>query len=157
MEFIRLKTTLEIKKEIDKYNDMFTRHIDTRVCNIHDYAEKLYTYALNYKIVKNGKEMGFFSFYMNDFATKYAYLTLIVVLPENRSDGIGSSALQYIYKKCVENGFNILKLEVDKTNEAAISFYKKNGFVRVEDASKKSFYMEKEIRDVSVGKEGDCV
>ena len=55
------------------------------------------------------------------------HLVSIAVLPESRKKGVGQALLDHLIEK-METGS--LKLEVRRSNEAAIELYHKNGFVR---------------------------
>lgn len=55
------------------------------------------------------------------------HLVSIAVMPESRKKGIGQAMLDHLIRR-VETG--TLKLEVRRSNQAAIELYRKNGFVR---------------------------
>lgn len=148
MQFIQLESLNQMKEILATYGNSFIRPLDTRVGNFDTYACKLQQYALTYKILEGNREVGFFSFYANDPGKRNAYLSLIAMKKDCRGRGIGSKALKFICSECEQRGFQILKLEVDKENEAAIRFYKANGFQVTGEASLESFYMEKEIGNV---------
>ncbi len=48
-----------------------------------------------------------------------------------------------------ESGFKRIGLEVLETNQKAISFYQRHGFLNVEQRSNRFIYMEKKLLDVS--------
>lgn len=55
------------------------------------------------------------------------HLVSIAVLPESRKKGVGQALLDHLIEN-MQTGS--LKLEVRRSNEAAIELYRKNGFVR---------------------------
>lgn len=58
-----------------------------------------------------------------------AEINYIAVKEANRRQGIGSKLLNYVFKLLKNQGVATISLEVDCTNEKAIAFYKKNGFL----------------------------
>ena len=67
------------------------------------------------------------------------HLVSIAVMPESRKKGIGQAMLDHLIRR-VETG--TLKLEVRRSNQAAIELYRKNGFVRTGVAN--SYYTDGE-------------
>lgn len=65
------------------------------------------------------------------------YVTNIAVLPTYRRQGIGKALLEYVLNDC-KNELEFISLEVRVSNTAAISLYKKLGFVEV--GKRKRFY-----------------
>ncbi len=153
---MKIKRITEEKKlflELEKYDNSATRDISARVGSLSEYAKKLYNNAENYVIEKE-EEIGFLSFYANEKAKRYAYLILIAVDNAEQNKGVGGAAVQYMEKVCREKKFKGIRLEVDKKNNKAISFYRGLGFEIIEDASDLSYYMEKEIeKNVELEKE----
>lgn len=62
----------------------------------------------------------------------------IAVEPTCRRQGAADRMLEHLVKICEEKGVWRLMLEVRTSNEAALSFYKKNGFT--EDGIRKGYY-----------------
>lgn len=52
----------------------------------------------------------------------------IAVKPEVRRQGIGKFLLEALEKMCRKNGISRILLDVRKSNETAVAFYKNNGF-----------------------------
>ncbi len=61
-----------------------------------------------------------------------AALMMFAVREEYRSLGVGSKLLDYFRRAAVVEGVSSISLEVRPTNQKAIKFYKKNGFVETE-------------------------
>ncbi len=101
-----------------------------------------YAFFLVYRV--DELNMGFSAFYSNDYETKTAYISFIAVAEKHREKRIGSLLLNQVFDIALQNGMEYIKLEVYKTN-AAHSFYLKNGFKDLCDASNGSIYMIRRI------------
>lgn len=145
MKFVRVQSREELLGLLEMYDASATRRITERVRNLKDYSGKLYTFAENYVIYEEKEPIGFFSFYANDDNTKQGYLTLIALKGAWQGKGAGSRALLFICEECKKRQMKEIRLEVDKNNQRAVSFYRNNGFAVGGEASRESFYMEKEI------------
>lgn len=145
MEITRLEKKEDVLKALMKYNDSAVRTIGDRVGSLELYAEKLLEYAENYIVLQDNDEIGFFSFYDNDIINRKAYLALIAIDRQYQRKGIGHRAIRFILKESRLKRMDRLRLEVDKTNDGAVCFYKKLGFVIVEEASDVSIFMEREV------------
>jgi [ribosomal protein S18]-alanine N-acetyltransferase len=60
-----------------------------------------------------------------------AYMVTIDVVPEFRQAGVASALLVEVEKRLRDKGVKGVKLEVAETNDAAIAFYKRHGFVLI--------------------------
>lgn len=78
-------------------------------------------------------KLGFAALYCNNSERKTAYLSMIAVNDYFRGKGIGKKLLRIIEEIALDNGMFFLQLEVSKTNKNAISFYKKNKYVSLEE------------------------
>jgi ribosomal-protein-alanine N-acetyltransferase len=67
-----------------------------------------------------------------------ATIVRIGVKPSERKCGIATALLKKAQKIMKREGVEFLTLEVRKSNETAISFYKKNGFIYI--ATKRAYY-----------------
>jgi phenylacetate-CoA ligase len=108
-------------------------------------AEKFINHGHIISIAENEKYLGFAAFYANDKINKTAYLSMIAVHPKYQNKNIGSKLLQRIFNISLDNGMQIIKLEVNKDNTKAINFYIKNGFNIFGDSFEENVYMIKEI------------
>lgn len=88
-------------------------------------------------------DKGFTAFYKNK-ELKQIYVTLICVDKRFQGQGIGGKMLMTLATSFKSEGFNTIALEVVKANDAAYHFYKKYGFIELEDRGKK-FLMLKNI------------
>lgn len=67
-----------------------------------------------------------------------ANLTNIAVHPEKRGCKTGEAILGKLIDFCIENNLLLITLEVRKSNQAAISLYKKMGFAQ--EGERKKYY-----------------
>jgi ribosomal protein S18 acetylase RimI-like enzyme len=79
---------------------------------------------------------GFVAYYCNDTASRIAYITLVLVIPERRGVGLGETLVKAALEQSKKNGFTRCRLEVNTNNRIALSLYKKLGFVEVESRQK---------------------
>lgn len=84
---------------------------------------------------------GYCAYYMNDFESREAYITLIAVDEDFQANHLGTIMLDYIKAVAVINGFICIRLEVHDNNVRAIRFYEHNNFCVEMTASKDSKYM----------------
>lgn len=82
---------------------------------------------------------GFVAYYANDFTTKEAYISMIAVLPPYRKSGYGKSLLNFVIQEVREKKMKSVCLEVEKSNNNAIEFYKKNSFYVVKVTENSNF------------------
>ena len=92
----------------------------------------------------DNKAAGFAAFYDNDTSGRVAYLSMLAVSKAHRSKGVGSYILHEVEDFTSKSGMNMLRLEVEKDNLNAISFYKRNDF-RLYEEREKSYVLEKDL------------
>ncbi|MGB4205607.1 MAG: GNAT family N-acetyltransferase [Bacteroidales bacterium] len=100
---------------------------------LEDYVEKIIENAQIISLSEKGRVIAFIAYYNNDLNKKDAYLTMILVDKEYQSRGIGRNLLEFALKDLKKMKFESFKLEVLKSNQKAISFYKLYGFSIIED------------------------
>lgn len=76
---------------------------------------------------------GFVAFYCNDAVSQRAFITLVVVAPEDRSTGLGRAMVTRVLDLCRQRGFATCRLEVRGDNVAALAMYQALGFATVEE------------------------
>lgn len=81
------------------------------------------------------------AFYANDMEKKIAYISNIGVDIHYQRNRIGSRLMQKSIAESRDKGMEIIRLEVLKTNEKAISFYKHWGFTVEAKGDKDTCYM----------------
>lgn len=107
-------------------------------------GEKYFEYIFRQVKEKHGKvfvadvgglAIGFVCFWIEPdaeiFATtlkNYAYISDLVVLPEYRGKGLGTSLLEKVKKDVADKGIKIIKVEALANNKHALNIYRKVGF-----------------------------
>lgn len=75
-----------------------------------------------------GRCRGIVAYYCNDYATRQAYISLVLVDPRDRGSGIGRALVGCVLDMAKRRGFTSCRLEVAKYNEAAYAMYLSLGF-----------------------------
>jgi ribosomal protein S18 acetylase RimI-like enzyme len=117
----------EIKDFLLICDSFFIPPLSTRV-NIDEYALKLSQHAVNFASVIDSKIIGIFSVYFNNLESKEAFISNVCVHPDYRGVGIAKLLLNLVVDYGKKMQFNTVKLEVNKENNPAVSFYKKHKF-----------------------------
>ena len=110
---------------------------------VEDFAEKIYKNGVCV-ICESEDISGLVAFYANDFNTRAAFITSLLVDGKMRGRGIATMLVKKVEKLCVEKGFKQVRLEVNKANIPAISLYTKLGY-KTDSVKEKSIYMCKNI------------
>ena len=110
---------------------------------IEKYVSKLQENATILFINENGIK-AFAAFYCNEPTKNTAFLSLILVDEKTQGIGYGSFLLNNSIELLQRKGFKSYNLEVLKTNQKAIDFYKKFNFKVVQE-NELFFIMEKKL------------
>ena len=86
---------------------------------------------------ENGQVVGFVAAVESE--KRVARILMLAVLPEHRQRSHGSQLLRKLEARCMAGAFQAIRLEVRKSNLAAISFYEHHGYSVVGDI--KNFYL----------------
>ncbi len=81
----------------------------------------------------SGRCRGFVAYYCNDIQTKIAYITLVLVDPQDRGLGLGQALTIFVLNIARYRGFKACRLEVNKANQIAYKMYLTQDFYLVED------------------------
>lgn len=87
--------------------------------------------------VAGGRCRGFVAFYCNDTLSRRAFITLVMVAPQDRASGLGRALVTRVLDRCRERGFATCQLEVGNENLAALALYRALGFVVIENRAGK--------------------
>lgn len=88
------------------------------------YEDNAEFFALYY----DGEPAAFSAFYCNDNTNNTAFISLIGVLQRFEGNGFGGIMLDKAIEISREHGMKTMTLEVKKSNERAVSMYRKKGF-----------------------------
>ena len=89
----------------------------------------------------SGRCRGFAAFYCNDLMAKKAYITLVLVDPRDRGQGLGKALVGSVLEVVRHRGFRSCGLEVAKGNEVAYAMYLSLGF-RVAEVRDRRYLLE---------------
>lgn len=81
----------------------------------------------------DGRCRGFVAYYCNDMNTKHAFITLVLVDPQDRGLGLGQALTKFVLSVARYRGFKVCRLEVNKANQIAYDMYLDQGFYLLED------------------------
>ena len=142
---IKLSRVIKYGDIVDVMNlcsDSFYDQAYNNEASIADLANKFCNYGI-FSIAKeqNGNILGFIAYYANDSKNKQGFISMIIVNSSFQNSGVGSLLLHDCIIKCKKAGMISLKLEVNKSNKKAISFYKKRGFVQCDESANSIFMM----------------
>ncbi len=101
------------------------------------FAQKIRTNAVTIEAYSYSTFIGLCACYMNDLATRTAYITHIAIVPAYQGRGYGKQLLDQTIATARERGFVRLNLEVLKTNTPALNLYQSHHFTIVEDHTAK--------------------
>ena len=96
-----------IKNIIIKYDELFTKSV-VKSLNFEDLIDKISCNANVISACINGQVAGYCAYYMNDFESREAYITLIAVDEDFRANHLGTIMLDYIKAVAVVNGFSVM-------------------------------------------------
>jgi len=133
---INQKSHLEIRDHLIACRDSFVPALNFYV-DIYDYSEKLFCKSTRLEIADNGQLVALAAIYVNDLE-KTAYLTNFSVVPEYQGCGIAGLLLTKCKQYVTERENRLIKLEVFNANHKAVSFYRKNGFVKIQEYDSKT-------------------
>lgn len=108
--------------------------------NISEYAEKLLKGAKVLVAVVGTVDVGAIGFYANNVETRTAFISTIGVLPVERGKNVGTLLIDAAERYCREKRMVNLQLEVSTKNIAALSLYRRLGFVELPGALKSGCY-----------------
>ena len=86
--------------------------------SIDDYIRKIGERAEILAHYENGCT-GFVAYYCNDYESRQAFITMVVVRPEQRGKGVAKALLQSVLTIMHQRGFARCSLEVAKNNTSA--------------------------------------
>jgi len=117
-----------------RHDDMYHIHRIAALSLDQEYAPEMFDHFRSQwpsgQIVACGYDdvpVGFISSVMTDRSS--ARIMMFAVDPEHRSCGVGAKMLNAFRQKALMQGLRNIVLEVRVSNVAAISFYRKRGFV----------------------------
>jgi ribosomal protein S18 acetylase RimI-like enzyme len=94
------------------------------------------------KIINNAdfaidNDKGFIAYYANDFTSKKAYITMVIIDKKYKGKQIGKKLLNQVLEDLRNRGFLSCQLEVDPYNHIAYNLYLSFGFFKIDEGDKK--------------------
>ena len=136
----KTKDYSEIKKIMLELKQSFYSKEVANDSSIEILAKKFCENAEFFIAKQDGKIAGFISFYCNDYFSKTAFISMIIVDEKCQGKGLGKVLMKHAIDYCRTQKMKCLKLEVACSNKNAISFYEKLGFVKSEQKNDSYFY-----------------
>ena len=116
-----------IREEQARQENRFVEGVDFET-----YLAKLGERAEILSVADGTRCRGFVAYYANDQASKQAFITLVLVAPEDRGRGVGHSLVACVLDIVKRRGVTSCSLEVAAGNTAAHAMYRQLGFHAVE-------------------------
>jgi GNAT superfamily N-acetyltransferase len=80
------------------------------------------------------------------YAGRVALLDELYVVPDLRSQGIGSAIIDLFLATCRDRGVDLIEINVDEGDVDAQRFYERHGFTQIDpDTHERAFYFYKEL------------
>src|ERR1700733_3216464 len=86
----------------------------------------------HYLIEKDGQVVGYFALHRKG-STTTLILTHFYLLPQHRGQGLGGEVMRYILEQTAAWPADTIELLTLRANKATVGFYRKHGFVVVEE------------------------
>ena len=122
----QLRELLDSERQTVDYSVLSDQEIDTYIRKISDLAEIS-------SLTEVGGIKGFIAFYCNDPAKDSAFITMLIVNPSCRGQGIGHALVSFVLSIMRTRLFRVCRLQVHQDNIAAIKLYENCGFIIIED------------------------
>lgn len=141
IEHIKNNQFKRIYNILQKIKNYYNPVLSTQVSSIEEYSKKLEINAQTFMAWTGKADVGILSIYCNDYKNKVAFISTFGIDKIYNGKGFSRKLLNYGLNYVKRIGFSVVHLEVNKINERAISFYKKNGFYIIE-TRENSYIME---------------
>ncbi|MDR6943219.1 GNAT family N-acetyltransferase [Mucilaginibacter pocheonensis] len=92
------------------------------------YVDKIMEKACIISVMEQNVLLGFLAYYANDYESKNAFLSMVVISPTVRKMGYGRRLVDFFIADLVLKGFKRCLTEVKEDNIKAINVCKKVGF-----------------------------
>lgn len=111
------------------------------VDDVDKYVDKISSFAEILTHYEGGKLTGCIAYYCNDAIERNAFVSLIVVAPDSRGNGLADMLLGAVILLARKRGMKKVCLEVKRENGRALRFYEKRGF-SIKEELKMSYALE---------------
>lgn len=125
-------TAADIAKHLKSCDPAFYNALAGRI-DINAYAEKLAAKSFRHEIWLDDQLVGLIAVYYNNAEDVFSFITDVSVSADRIGHGIATKLLQKSIERTALTKNRQLKLEVGKSNYAAINLYRKFGFIEAPD------------------------
>ena len=139
MEFKIIKDLKTERAIITKCDSAFTEPMSKRTY-FHDITVKINTYGNFIALEKDGEAVGYAAFYANNFETKVAYISLLVVDKKHWGHNYGKMLIDKVKEMSKEIGMTVLRLAIRKNEFKSLAVFIRNGF-DIESEEPESYYL----------------
>jgi ribosomal protein S18 acetylase RimI-like enzyme len=126
-----MKNTVEYTNKIKELIQSESEYLN--ISDVDSYTNKI----INNAEFAIDNDKGFIAYYANDFTSKKAYITMVIIDKKYRGKQIGKKLLLKVLNGLRNKGFLSVQLEVDKHNYVASNMYSIFGFFKVGEDDKK--------------------
>ena len=130
------KTLIAFLKEVDQE---FAVPLSARV-SIESYVEKLFINGWIIGAIEQNKICGICGGYINDWITKYSFITCLVVSQNYRNKGIGKQLFMEFAKLSKNKGMDEIHLSTNKRNRSANILYQNLKMKKLSETFDEIFY-----------------
>ncbi|MBX4928433.1 GNAT family N-acetyltransferase [Rhizobium binae] len=123
-----LASASDIAHHLNECGTVFAEGLRARV-DIDAYALKILLNAERFEAWSDGMLIGLLAIYCNNPQQTSAFITNLSVFEEWRGRGIAGALLERSVALARQKGFEIIRLEVEAKNMAAVTVYRRHGFV----------------------------
>lgn len=115
-----------LEKLLEELDQVIIPRLSDRVA-IPEYAEKLSEYAELFYVIESERDIGNCAIYLNH--GEVGYISSIAIKKEWQNRGIGKQLWESVLEYAISKKIKTIELEVSRSNEKALAFYKKLDFV----------------------------
>jgi ribosomal protein S18 acetylase RimI-like enzyme len=123
-------TYLQIYEHLKLCDKTFIPILSERV-SIEKYSNKILDYAIRFEAFSGTKLIGLIAVYEHSSLSEL-FITNVSIDIDYVRKNVATDLLVKLISYCINNNFKVLRLEVNKNNKKAISFYNKHNFIHVE-------------------------
>ena len=112
--------------------------------DLREYADKMFARSVSFEAWDRGALVGLVNAYFNGAENRVGFVTNVSVLPEYTGQGVAKKLLRMCLDYGSDRKTRVIRLEVSRENEPAVSVYSNAGF-RVVGEDGMDLVMEREI------------
>lgn len=134
----RIMDSKRAKLYIQQFEQYLVPTLTEKKVDVTQYAIKLFNYG---KIITY-QEKGIVGYYL-DQKYKKCFISILSVMPEHQSHGIGRYLMEQVEFDAKKNQLICLQLAVEKENLGGIRFYERHGFTYLSESNSQYLYTKK--------------